>query len=758
MQKILFLMIHIVIIAILIICAKMTKKDMSGSKKHLWKVLVSAVYATTGAVLVLMADDYFVAVFGYSVYWVSLDWVCYTLVDYTYALARYEKKNEKVGKVFKTLCVADSISILLNMIWGHVAAFNPTDYGGNIYYTYEVCAGFIIHLMICYILIAMSLGILIWGMIKSSSVFRSKYVMILSAVAVAVLINASSAFYRSWFDKTTISFAIIAIVITYCSVYYIPKKLRSNVQSILLDQMTDGVILFDDINTCIYKNPKAEEWFGTELNTLDEFKQNEYFSNVIQNNGSIIIDGKKRHYNIEYIVLDDEKGRYSGCFYIFHDMTTEREMRKKQHLLATRDQLTNVFNRNTFFERTAVVLQKNPDKPYYIICSDIKQFKRINEIFGEEVGNTFLKLMADNLKKLGSENTVYGRVGGDSFAVCMPKEDFDAKLFIGSAQYKVNMRLHIVVHLGIYEVKDHFMPVSMMCDRAMIALGEIRETYQSVVSFYDEAMEIKRRHDQEILDDIQNAFDDDQFVIYLQPQVNHRTQEIVGTEALVRWLHPKKGLLAPGEFIPLLESRGMISMLDKHVWKLACRQLRKWKDEGKEHLSISVNISTKDFYYEDLYEVFTGLIEEYQISEKNLKLEITESAFAIDEVKQIETVEKLQKAGFVIEMDDFGSGYSSLNTLKNTPVDVIKMDMAFMSGKDIYKRGADILQMVVSMAQRLNMPIIAEGVETLEQAEFLSEIGCDIIQGYFYQKPCSVEEFEAILDKYEKEGNTIQTK
>ena len=194
MQKILFLMIHIVIIAILIICAKMTKKDMSGSKKHLWKVLVSAVYATTGAVLVLMADDYFVAVFGYSVYWVSLDWVCYTLVDYTYTLARYEKKNEKVGRVFKTLCVADSISILLNMIWGHVAAFNPTDYGGNIYYTYEVCTGFIIHLMICYILIAMSLGILIWGMIKSSSVFRSKYVMILSAVAVAVLINASSAF------------------------------------------------------------------------------------------------------------------------------------------------------------------------------------------------------------------------------------------------------------------------------------------------------------------------------------------------------------------------------------------------------------------------------------------------------------------------------------------------------------------------------------------------------------------------------------
>jgi len=291
-----------------------------------------------------------------------------------------------------------------------------------------------------------------------------------------------------------------------------------------------------------------------------------------------------------------------------------------------------------------------------------------------------------------------------------------------------------------------------MCDRAMVALSEIRGTYQSVVSYYDEAMEIKRRHDQEILEDIQNAFDDDQFVIYLQPQINHRTQEIVGTEALVRWMHPKKGLLAPSEFIPLLEKRGMISMLDKHVWELACRQLKKWKDEGKSDLSISVNISTKDFYYEDLYEVFTGLIEKYQISEQNLKLEITESAFAIDEVKQIETVEKLQKAGFIIEMDDFGSGYSSLNTLKNTPVDIIKMDMAFMSGKDIYKRGADILQMIVAMAKKLNMPIIAEGVETLEQAEFLSGIGCDIIQGYFYEKPCSVEEFEKIMGKYNQKG------
>jgi len=747
-----YLIVHVIIIVILVLCASLTRKDKSGSKKYLRLVLIAATVATFGTALTLLTDYYLVSVLGYSVYWASMSWVCYALVDYTCALSRYEKSRRGMPIIFRILVIMDSVSALANVWVGHMASFTSQEYGERIYYISEPKMAYYLHLTLCYVMVVMAALALLWGLMKTSSIFRSKYVMVLTATSLAVVFNLIFNTMRNLFDKTTLTFSIIAIVITYCSYFYIPKKLRTSVQSILLEQMNDGIILFDDINNCIYRNPKAIEWFGERFDTLDEFKESEYFSDVIQNNGSSVINGEKRHYNIEYIVLDDERGRYSGCFYIFHDMTLEREMRRKQYLLATRDQLTNVFNRATFLERAAILINNNPDKQYYIICTDIKQFKRINEIFGEEVGNTFLKLMADNLKKISGSDSVYGRIGGDSFAVCMPKEQFDAKQFLGSAQYMINVRLHIVVHLGVYEVTDRSMPISMMCDRAMVALSEIRGTYQSVVSYYDEAMEIKRRHDQEILEDIQNAFDDDQFVIYLQPQINHRTQEIVGTEALVRWMHPKKGLLAPSEFIPLLEKRGMISMLDKHVWELACRQLKKWKDEGKSDLSISVNISTKDFYYEDLYEVFTGLIEKYQISEQNLKLEITESAFAIDEVKQIETVEKLQKAGFIIEMDDFGSGYSSLNTLKNTPVDIIKMDMAFMSGKDIYKRGADILQMIVAMAKKLNMPIIAEGVETLEQAEFLSGIGCDIIQGYFYEKPCSVEEFEKIMGKYNQKG------
>ena len=239
----------------------------------------------------------------------------------------------------------------------------------------------------------------------------------------------------------------------------------------------------------------------------------------------------------------------------------------------------------------------------------------------------------------------------------------------------------------------------------------------------------------------------DPVTIYIQPQFNHRTGEIAGGETLVRWKHPKKGLLKPQAFISMMEDKGLISKLDRYVWRMACEFLKKLENQGKK-ISLSVNISPKDFYYLDLYREFMGLVKEYDISPAGLKLEITESAVIMDVPKQAALIEKLQAEGFVVEMDDFGSGYSSLNTLKDIPVDILKLDMKFMEKSKNTKRSADIVQMVVAMADKLGMPVIAEGVETKEQADFLGRIGCDIIQGYYYAKPMSMEEFEQLLNKY----------
>ena len=221
---------------------------------------------------------------------------------------------------------------------------------------------------------------------------------------------------------------------------------------------------------------------------------------------------------------------------------------------------------------------------------------------------------------------------------------------------------------------------------------------------------------------------------------------------MVRWLHPTKGMIMPGVFIETFEKNGMIVKLDQYIWELACKQLKKWKDAGMEDKYISVNISPKDFYLTDIYKTFTELIAKYEIQPKNLKLEITETAIIMDLERQLELIEKLRKAGFVVEMDDFGSGYSSLNTLKDIPVDVLKMDMKFVEKSDNEQRSADILQMVIAMADKLGMSVIAEGVETKERADFLQSIGCDLIQGYYYSEPLTVDEFENILSEYPYEA------
>ena len=224
--------------------------------------------------------------------------------------------------------------------------------------------------------------------------------------------------------------------------------------------------------------------------------------------------------------------------------------------------------------------------------------------------------------------------------------------------------------------------------------------------------------------------------------MKHSTKQLVGGEALVRWIHPKKGAIAPGEFVPVFERNGLISDVDKYIWETACKQLRKWKNEGREDLYISVNISPRDFYFLNIFQVFTDLVKKYDIDPQNIKLEITETAIVMDFKRQLELISRLRRNGFVVEMDDFGSGYSSLNMLKDIHVDVLKIDMAFLKKAEDEERSKKILQMVIGLSKQLEMPVITEGVETKEQVKFLTEMGCDMFQGYYFAKPMSVLDFE----------------
>jgi EAL domain-containing protein (putative c-di-GMP-specific phosphodiesterase class I) len=290
-----------------------------------------------------------------------------------------------------------------------------------------------------------------------------------------------------------------------------------------------------------------------------------------------------------------------------------------------------------------------------------------------------------------------------------------------------------------------------MYNLAYLALESIKGMMNVEIAYYDEKIRARRLAEHLTIDELDYALKNDEFIIYVQPQIDIENNRVIGAETLVRWMSPKRGLVPPSEFVPLFEKNGMIAKLDYHVWEVACKLLRKWEDEGHPERTLSINISAKNFYLMDLYEKITGLVEKYQIAPQRLKLEITETAFVLDVKQQMELVKRLQEKGFLVEMDDFGSGYSSLNSLKDIDIDILKLDIKFFEKSDNPVRGEKIVKSMVALARSLQMPVIAEGVEDERQLELLRRVGCRIVQGFYYSRPLSVDQYEEFLKTHEHE-------
>lgn len=293
----------------------------------------------------------------------------------------------------------------------------------------------------------------------------------------------------------------------------------------------------------------------------------------------------------------------------------------------------------------------------------------------------------------------------------------------------------------MYDISDLEEPVSIMCDKANLASETIKNEYKSNIAYYTERLFESSIEERRIIGEFERAISNNEFEMYLQPQVDS-SGNLYGAEALVRWQHPERGLLSPAIFIDVLEKTGFIYKLDRYMWDKAAKKLGEWKKEGKDQYHISVNISTKDFYLVDVYETFVGLVDKYDIDPVNLNIEITETTLMSDFDKNMGIIRLLQNYGFNIEIDDFGSGYSSLNMLKDISADVLKIDMGFLRASENEAKGLDILESIITLAGKLGMKVITEGVETKKQLYMLVEMGCDMYQGYYFSKPIPVDEFE----------------
>lgn len=413
--------------------------------------------------------------------------------------------------------------------------------------------------------------------------------------------------------------------------------------------------------------------------------------------------------------------------------------------------LTGIYNKKRFFEETRRVLDRNPKEQFAFLRIDIEKFRLVNSFYGIQEGNKLLQFLASYIENVLEPYPckAFGHLEADIFGICVPYErkqdliDFVEELAKQLRNYPLEFDL--VPACGIYLIVDKKISINDMYDMASLAAQHCKGNCMSGYAFYSDSMSVTIIKEQVLVNSMRNALESGQFVPYIQPKYNLDKSRMDGGEVLVRWIDPKRGMIAPNEFIPVFERNGFIVKLDYFVWESTCKLLRRWMDEGRSPQPLSVNISRVSLYNPHLVDQICELTERYGIPRELLQLELTESAYTQNQAAIRELMAKFREKGFTVLMDDFGSGYSSLNVLKDIVVDILKIDMKFLSDVEVKKRSEDILASVVEMSKKLNMPVIAEGVEKEEQVQFLKSIGCDYVQGYYFGKPMPVDDYEKLV-------------
>ena len=419
------------------------------------------------------------------------------------------------------------------------------------------------------------------------------------------------------------------------------------------------------------------------------------------------------------------------------------------------DRLTGLYNKEFFYQKVRERLDANPEREYCIVCSNIENFKLYNDTFGRIAGDRLLKELADITQRLVGDTGFCGRYGADRFMCLQEQQTEQRRRQLFAARGDTVAPQNIIMRWGIYEINDRSVPVEQMCDRAVLAADSIKGQYNQYFAVYDDALRGKLLREKAITDAMETALAQEQFTVYLQPKYSLRDNCMAGAEALVRWIHPQWGFMSPGEFIPLFEKNGFIHRLDQYVWEHVCALLCHWQEKGLPLLPVSMNVSRTDIYQIPLVEVLHGLAQKYNVDPKYLHLEITESAYAENPAQIISTMSQLRSLGFPIEMDDFGSGYSSLNMLGQMKLDILKLDRKFVQNEIAKSSDQSILGDIIAMAHRMKLDVVAEGVETREQVRRLLAVGCDYVQGYYFAKPMSASEFETLWASQRPSERTV---
>jgi diguanylate cyclase (GGDEF)-like protein len=415
------------------------------------------------------------------------------------------------------------------------------------------------------------------------------------------------------------------------------------------------------------------------------------------------------------------------------------------------DKLTGLFNKDAFTKISTEILKEHPKDNYYLIRADFVRFKLVNELYGKKAGDQLLKAFSMLLVEVLGKEAVISRFSDDDFVGLIKKNKEDLKFDLITIEsflknYPLDISLNVV--FGVYTIDNRKLSIDLICDRAAYALTKAKQGRDSCVYVvYNEKLDKWLKIEQAVVSGIDTAIENGDILIYFQPKYSLKDKSIVGAEALVRWQHPSLGMLSPGVFIPILEANGVIHQLDYYVWDKTCESVANWRKMGLLHIPVSVNVSRNNFYRDQLWVEILDLIEKHGITPDCINIEITETSYMNDPDQVQNVVNKCQESGLSVHMDDFGSGYSSLNVLKDLVFDALKIDLNFLQGLESNERAAIILKSIMDMNKLLKLPVVAEGIETQEQENFLKEIGCEVGQGFLFSRPVEEKVFISMLKK-----------
>ena len=748
--------IYIIQIIVMLVCTRIVYKSNTGNRRSLFRLVVMAVVtAASYTISILIPDGHpSLAVFMEGAYFIGTDWLVLALLFFVADYADLHQLVKLPKMIFAIFAAADSLSLVINTVTRHMFTMEREISSWAAYWKIQYRPLHYVHMYFVYFMVVFCIALLLYRMVKEPNIYKSKYGVILSLICAVIVLNILRVTQGFWFDYSVLLYGLLVMSICYFVLHVSPLNLMERMNSTLVEDSVIGLFVYNKDKKCVGVNKAAKELFGREDDLIygvaEEYLakwEEEYRGKMKEAMGAerqVMKNGEKLYIYVNYQQLLDEKGRAIGSGFQFEDRTEIEKKNQENQYKATHDPLTGLMNRDAFEARVEEILSAS-DKAYYMMCSNIKDFKLINELYGSEAGDALLIAQANVIRADKSEDAVACRVYADKFCTLLPKEDYNEEQFGGNMtslmDTVLSVPLKIQFHFGIYEIVDRTEPIWTMCDKAMMAIDVIHGSYEKTFNFYRADMLERIIKEKEIIDNFEEAIENGEFHMFLQPQIANDGM-IVGAEALVRWIHPEKGMISPGDFIPALEKAGLIYKLDLFMWEKAAQQLEKWKRVGRDNLFISVNISTKDFYLINVHEVFRDLSEKYDFDTRNLKLEITESALMKDVRKVVKTMDELHALGFDIEIDDFGSGYSSLGMLKDIHADILKIDMIFLQDTENTERSTTILKNVISMSKELGMPVITEGVEKKEHVDFLRHAGCDMFQGFYVSKPISVENFE----------------